>query len=161
MTARARTPIQPATTLPAPEVVAEVALLDEPVLVPVAVPLALPEDDAEVALAVDAVPVAVAVFEPVPFTLLALVATANPVLAGPELEEEPLTRVVAALVEVAVPVEAVEEAAAVDEAEELEEDDDEPSVMLNWPCFPCCQHPNPSAVLEIVLVLWTISRLTD
>lgn len=105
-------------------------------LEPVAVLAELPEDDPEVEVAAEAVPVevVVAVVEPVPFTLLASVATATPVLASAELEE-PLTRVVAT-VEVAVPVEA-EEAVAV-EAEELEEDD-EPSVMLNWPCFPYCQ----------------------
>lgn len=112
--ARAATPTQLATTLPAPEaaVAVEVELLEE--LVPEAVPLAL-EDEPEVAEAVaepelaDDVPVAVALAEP-----LLAVDEAVPVESAPVLDAE-----------------AVDEPDAVADAEE-EEDELVPSVMLNW-----------------------------
>lgn len=134
-------PTQPATTLPAPEVevldaVAPVPVAVLPLLVPLedAVPEAVEDESAPVAVAV-AVPVA----EPVPFTWLA------PVGASEEEEEEEEMSVVAGaeeilervtvLVGATVPVDEEVVLDAVDAAEDEEDEEVEPSVMLNWFCW--------------------------
>lgn len=129
MTARAITPIHPATILPAPEE----AVLEELELDPVAVLLALLSSDEAVASlveeAVEEASVAVAVDEPV-VVLLALTV----VLTVAEEVATAVERVVDTLDKVYVTgvPEDVEEA-AVEDADELEvEEEVVPSVMLNW-----------------------------
>lgn len=111
--ARAATPTQLATILPAPEEAAdeEVELLEE--LVPVAVPVALPLAGADE-------PVAEADEEP-ELDVAVAVALAEPLLAVDE----------AVPVESAPVLDAVDEPDAVEDAD-AEEEEDEPSVMLNW-----------------------------
>lgn len=130
MTARAITPIHPATILPAPED----AVLEELALDPVAVLLALLASDEAVASlveeAVEEASVAVAVDEPV-VVLLALT-----VVLTAAAEEEVATAVervdtMDKVYVTGVP-EDVEEA-AVEDADELEDEEEVvPSVMLNW-----------------------------
>lgn len=114
--ARAATPTQLATTLPAPEVAAEeeVELLEE--LVPVAVPLALePEEEEAVAEASEEAEVPVAEAVALALPLLA-VDEAVPVESAPVLDAE-----------------AVDEPDAVADAEEEEDEpESEDSVTLNW-----------------------------
>lgn len=129
MTARAITPIHPATILPAPEE----AVLEELELDPVEVLLALLLSDEAVASlveeAVEEASVAVAVDEPV-VVLLALtvvLTVAEEVATAVERVDDTLDKVYVT----GVP-EDVEEA-AVEDADELEvEEEVVPSVMLNW-----------------------------
>lgn len=129
MTARAITPIHPATILPAPEE----AVLEELEVDPVEVLLALLLSDEAVASlveeAVEEASVAVAVDEPV-VVLLALtvvLTVAEEVATAVERVDDTLDKVYVT----GVP-EDVEEA-AVEDADELEvEEEVVPSVMLNW-----------------------------
>lgn len=134
MTARAITPIHPATILPAPEE----AVLEELELDPVAVLLALLSSDEAVASlveeAVEEASVAVAVDEPVVVLLaltVVLTAAAEEVATAVErVVDDTLDKVYVT----GVP-EDVEEA-AVEDADELEvEEEVVPSVMLNWLCI--------------------------
>lgn len=134
MAAAAMTPIQPTTILPAPEVAVVEEVLEAEAPVPVAVPEAEELPEAE---AVEEASEAVAVEEPVavPF-LLAPAEEVAVVRVVEEPEEVTEARVVAVVAE-AVPEEEalVAEEALVEDAEAEEEEEDEPSVMLNWFCL--------------------------
>lgn len=162
MTARAMTPIHPATILPAPEE----AVLEELELDPVAVLLALllSSDEAVASLveeAVEEASVAVAVDEPVVVLLALLVVLLLTSTAAAEEVATAVERVVDDTLDkvyvTGVP-EDVEEA-AVEEADELEEVEEEevvPSVMLNW-LYIAPKGKNSHMVSQLVYISRSLS----
>lgn len=127
-TATAMAPTTPATVLPAPAVAGLVELAAAPV--PVAAEVASPEV-AAVASAVEEASVAVLVAEPAVLLLALLVDKVVAAAALPvEVDDEAGVEVVVELE--AVPEDALDVAVAL--ADDELDDDEEPSVTLNWLC---------------------------